>query len=116
MLIRIKNLRIRTIVGINEWERNASQDIIVNIEMELDGSRVSQTDAIEDTVDYKTLKQRIMMEIETSRFFLLDKLANHVLGIVMSDAKVQRATVEVDKPHALRFADSVSVVWSGERE
>jgi dihydroneopterin aldolase len=28
---------------------------------------------------------------------------------------VEKATVEIDKPHALRFADSVSVSISGEK-
>ena len=115
MLIRIKNLRVRTIIGINEWERDAPQDVIINIEMELDGKRVSQTDSIDDTVDYKVLKRRILREVEGSQFFLLDKLASHVLDIVMEEQKVERATVEVDKPNALRFADSVSVLCSAEK-
>ena len=115
MLIRIKNLRVRTIIGINEWERDAPQDVIINIEMELDGKRVSQTDSIDDTVDYKVLKRRILREVEGSQFFLLDKLASHVLDIVMEEKKVKRATVEVDKPNALRFADSVSVLCSSEK-
>ncbi len=110
MKIRIKNLRARTIIGIFEWERNHLQEVVINIEMAFDGSKAIQSDAIEDTVDYKTLKKRILKEVEDSDFQLLEKLANHILQIIMSDFKVQKATVEVDKPHALRFADSVSVI------
>jgi len=116
MIVRIKNLRLRTVVGTNDWERKQLQDVIINIEMDFDGSKVAETDDLKNTVDYKKVKQRIIREVEQSRFYLLDKLASHVLRIVMEEEKVQRATVEVDKPMALRFADSVSVCCSAERK
>ena len=115
MLIRIKNLRLRIVVGTNEWEREAPQDVTINVEMEFDGSEVARTDRIEDTIDYKAVKGRIIDVVEGSSFYLLDKLANRILETVMEEKKVQRATVEVDKPHALRFADSVSVSCSAQR-
>ncbi|MFH1941981.1 MAG: dihydroneopterin aldolase [bacterium] len=116
MHIRIKNLRLRTMIGTNDWERSTLQNVIINVEVEFDGSRVAETDNIADTVDYKALTKRIIDEVERSRFYLLDALASHVLGVVMEEKRVMRATVEVDKPHALRFADSVSVVCSAERK
>jgi len=115
MIIRIKNLRLRTVVGINEWEREAPQDVIINVEMEFDGSLVARTDRLQDTIDYKTVKRRIIDVVEDSSFYLLDKLANRILETVMEEEKVQRAIVEVDKPHALRFADSVSVTCSAQK-
>jgi D-erythro-7,8-dihydroneopterin triphosphate epimerase len=116
MIIRIKNLRLRTIVGINDCERNELQDVVLNIEMVFDGEKVSESDDIEDTVNYKKIKKQIIKEVEQSRFYLLDKLASHVLRLVMRNEKVIKVTVEVDKPHALRFADSVSICCSAKRE
>ena len=115
MKIHIKNLRIKTIIGINDWERAEKQDVIVNVEVELDASRATETDRIEDTINYKTLTKRIISEVELSEFYLLEKLAQHILNIVLENKKVTRGTVEVDKPQALRFADSVSVSCSGDR-
>jgi len=115
MKIHIKNLRLKTIIGINDLERAEKQDVIVNVEVELDASRATETDRIEDTINYKTLTKRIISEVELSEFYLLEKLAHHILNIVLEDKKVIRGTVEVDKPHALRFANSVSVSCSGDR-
>ena len=115
MKIHIKNLRLKTIIGINDLERAEKQDVIVNVEVELDASRATETDRIEDTVNYKTLTKRIISEVELSEFYLLEKLAHHILNIVLEDKKVIRGTVKVDKPHALRFANSVSVSCSGDR-
>lgn len=116
MIIRIKNLRLRAVIGINDWERKTFQDVIINIEIEFDGSRAVESDDLKNTVDYKNLKKRIMKEVETSRFYLIEKLAHHVMALVMQNEKVQWTRVEVDKPHALRFADSVSVSCEGRRK
>ena len=116
MLIRIKRLHLRAIVGVFEWEQMRPQDLIISLEIEFDGRRAAESDDLADTVDYKAIKKRILSEIESGRFQLVERVAGHVLKIVMDDPRVVRATVEVEKPHALRFADSVSVVHSMERK
>ena len=115
MTIKIKNLRLRAIIGVNQWERQNRQEIIVNIEMEYDGSAAAASDRVEDAVDYSALKRRLLAEVEATEFFLLEKLATFVLNIVMQDSRIVSTVVEIDKPHALRFADSVSVTVRGHR-
>jgi len=114
MKIRIKNLRLKTIIGVNDLERETKQDIVIRIEIECDGKEAAATDDIRETVNYRTLTKRIIQEVEESRFYLLERLAHHILQVVLEDKKVARATVEVDKPQALRYADSVSVRCSSE--
>jgi FolB domain-containing protein len=116
MIVRIRNLRLRVIVGVYEWEQTRPQEVTVSIEYELDASRAVTTDDISDTVDYKAMKKRIMDETENARFNLLEKLASDILAVVMRDEKVLRATVEASKPSALRFTDSVSAVCSARRD
>jgi FolB domain-containing protein len=113
MVVRIKNLKLQAIIGVNDWERREQQEIIVNIEAEFDASRACATDNINDAVDYSALEQDLAAKVQASRFFLLEKLADFILGIVMSDGRIIRASVEVDKPRALPSADSVSIsVWA----
>ena len=115
MIIKIKNLRLRTIIGIYDWERLEKQDVIISAEFEFDGKAASSSDKIEDTIDYKRINKRIIETVESSSFFLIEKLAQTVLNIIMEDKKVKRAKVEVDKPGALRFTDSVSVTVISEK-
>ena len=114
--IRITDLHLRTIIGIFDWEREQKQDIHINIEMECDITKATQTDDIKDTVDYKTITKKIIQFVEQSQFFLLEKLTAEVLRIVMEEHKVIKATVRVDKPQALRFAQSVSVELTEQRK
>lgn len=107
--IRITDLKLRAIIGINTWERKLKQDIIINIVLEFDSSKAAKSDNIKDTLDYKALKKRILAFVRNSKFFLLEKLVEEVLTLIMRDPKVLKATVRIDKPKALRFAKSVSI-------
>jgi len=115
MEIKIKNLRLRCIIGIFDWERTTLQDVVINASIEFDGDKAAQSDKIEDTVNYKSITKNIIELVESSQFFLLEKLGNEILQLIMADSKVKQACVEVDKPKAVRFSDSVSVTCSASR-
>ena len=108
-IIRITDLRLRCIIGANDWEREKKQDVIINIVMHVDISKPSQSDDLNDTVDYKTIAKKIIKTIEPSEFILLEKMVQVVMDIVCEHPMVKKAEVRIDKPAALRFADSVSV-------
>jgi D-erythro-7,8-dihydroneopterin triphosphate epimerase len=115
MLIRIKNLKLKTIVGVNARERERRQKVVFNIEMDVDGRKAVAADSISDAVDYRAATKSIIRAVEGSRFFLLESLAASILELLLKDGRVRSATVEADKPGALRFAESVSVSVSGMR-
>jgi len=115
MIIKIENLKLRTIVGIYDWEKEKKQDVILNIEMEFDGTKAIETDSIDDTIDYKTITKEIIDMVEGTEFNLIERIAGEAMKIVMQNDKVQRASVRVDKPGALRFTDTVSVTQTDQR-
>lgn len=107
--IHIRDLRARCIVGVFPEEREKAQEIIINIILYADLRKAGESDALEDTVDYKEVKQRVLAYVETSACFLVEKLARHIADICLDASGVQEVTVTVDKPGALRFARSVAV-------
>ena len=113
--IQITDLNVRTILGINDWERKNRQEILINIIFNYDCKKARQKDDVSEVVDYKSLTKKIISKVENSQFFLLEKLTEFVLDLVMEDERIQNATVRIDKPHALRFAKSVSVELSAKR-
>jgi D-erythro-7,8-dihydroneopterin triphosphate epimerase len=115
-IIRVKNLLIRTIIGFNPDERNNRQDVIINIEIETDTSSAVLSDEPDGIFDYKVVTKKVIKMVQESKFNLLEKLAYEILQTVMEDKKVKRCRVEVDKPHALRFAESVSAEIEEKRD
>jgi D-erythro-7,8-dihydroneopterin triphosphate epimerase len=107
--IHIKDLQLRTIIGINADERRDRQDVLVNLVLYVDTRPAGATDDIEQAVNYRTLTKQIIQLVETSQFYLVEKLAAEIAAICLSDARVERVRVTVEKPGALRFARSVGV-------
>jgi len=107
--IRIKDLLLRCIVGINPDERKNKQDVLINITLFADLRKPGLSDNIDDTVNYKTIKNRIIGLVESSSYFLVEKLAEEIARECLTNPPVAAVEVAVDKPGALRFARSVGV-------
>lgn len=107
--IYIRKLHARCIIGIFPDERAHKQDVFLDITMYADLRKAGASDAIEDTVDYKSVKKRVLAMVEASDCFLIERLAEETAQICLEDPRVTRVAVTIDKPGALRFAESVAV-------
>ncbi|MFO7530020.1 MAG: dihydroneopterin triphosphate 2'-epimerase [Marinobacter sp.] len=113
--VRIKNLLLRAYIGIKEEEINNQQDVVINVELTYDASDAIHQNEIEAALNYRTITKQIIAHVDGTRFALLERLTHEVLSIVMEHETVQWAQVEIDKPHALRYAESVSVCLEAHR-
>ncbi|NNJ66125.1 MAG: dihydroneopterin triphosphate 2'-epimerase [Xanthomonadales bacterium] len=107
--IRVQNLRLRTFIGFNPDEKVKKQDVVVNLEIRYLARPGVLEDQVEEALNYKVITKRVIDRIENGKFLLLEKLVADVLDICSDHPDVRHARVTIDKPHALRFADSVSL-------
>lgn len=107
--ILIRDLLVRGILGIHEWEREKKQDILINIEMEADCGPAGKSDDFRDAVDYRAVTKKTIAVVENSEFFLVERLAEAISDICLEDGRVSMARVRVEKPGAVRFSRSVGV-------
>jgi len=114
--IRVKDLRLRTYIGIKEEEVLNKQDVLINLTILYAAHQAVAENAIERALNYRTITKAIIAHVEGNRFALLERLTQEVLDLVMAHPEVRYAEVEVDKPHALRFAESVSITLAGHRD
>ena len=114
--IRVKNLLVRTYIGFNPEELVNKQDVIINLEIETDiPDSALEADEPIGIFDYKTITKKIIALVQDGRFKLLEVLTKNILDLILADEKVKWARVEVDKPHALRLAESVSMEMERKR-
>ncbi len=103
----IKDLLARGIIGVNDWEREQPQDILINITAYTDTRAAAKSDALEDCVDYRTLAKKMRVHAETAGRYTVEALANDLARIGLQDPHVIRIIVRVEKPGAVRFSASV---------
>ncbi|MFU3926750.1 dihydroneopterin triphosphate 2'-epimerase [Pseudomonas paraeruginosa] len=113
--IRVKDLRLRTFIGIKEEEILNKQDVLINLTILYPATDAVEVNDIEHALNYRTITKAIIRHVEENRFALLERMAQEILDLVMENPAVRYAEVEVDKPHALRFAESVSITLAGHR-
>ncbi|MCO7569626.1 MULTISPECIES: dihydroneopterin triphosphate 2'-epimerase [Pseudomonas] len=113
--IRVKDLLLRTYIGINEEEILNKQNVLINLTILYPAQEAVRDNDIDHALNYRTITKAIIAHVEGNRFALLERLTQELLDLVMSNDSVHYAEVEVDKPHALRFAESVSITLAASR-
>jgi len=108
-IIYLRDLRVETIIGIYDWEREIRQTVVIDLEMGADIRRAAETDAIEDTLDYKAIAKTVIAFVEQSEFQLVETLAERVAELILSDFSVPWLRLSINKQGAVRGARDVGV-------
>ncbi len=109
-IIYLHDLRIETVIGVNDWERRIKQTVVLDVEMGTDTRRAAAADRIEDTVDYKSVAKRLIAFVGGSNFFLVETLAERIAGILNNEFKVPWCRVRLNKQGAVRYVRDVGVI------
>ena len=107
--VLIRDLVARGIIGVNDWERQNPQEILINIVLFTDIRKAGETDDLEFSVDYRTVSKKVLRHAETAQRMTVEALATDLAQICLREPGVARVQVRVEKPGAVRFAGSVGV-------
>jgi D-erythro-7,8-dihydroneopterin triphosphate epimerase len=101
--IRVKDLRLRTFIGIKEEEILNRQDVLINLTILYPAAQAVELNQIDQALNYRTITKAVIRHVEDNRFALLERLTQELLDLVMSHSEV-------------RFAESVSITLSADRD
>ena len=99
--VRLRRMRFWGRHGVTAQERQNPQEIELDVELVADISRAARSDRLDDTVDYHQAYLTCERIVTSRSFALLEALAEAVLHEMLTDPRVQRATVRVRKPGLL---------------
>ena len=108
-IVYIRDLRIETIIGIYDWEREVKQTISLDLEMAHDIRKAAETDDIEHALNYKSIAKRLIAFIEASEFLLVERMAEEIARIVREEFSVPWLKLRVSKPGALRYSQDAGI-------
>lgn len=109
-IVYIRDLRIDTIIGIFDWEREVKQTVSLDLEMAADIRRAAATDDIQYALNYKAVSKRIITHVENSSCLLVERLAEEVTDIVLNEFNVPWVRLRLSKPGALRGSQDVGLI------
>ena len=109
-IVYIRNLKIDTVIGVNDWERKVQQTVSLDIDMATDISMAAESDDIVYTIDYKAVAKRLIKFIGENEFFLVERMAEKVWEIIRDEFEVKWMRLRVSKPGAVTGATDVGVI------
>jgi len=109
-IIFLTDLRIETVIGVFDWEREIKQTVVFDLQMGADIRKAASSDQLEDTLDYKSVAKRIIDFVEVSEFQLVETLAERVADIILKEFNVPWVRVQLNKQGAVRGARDVGVI------
>jgi 2-amino-4-hydroxy-6-hydroxymethyldihydropteridine diphosphokinase len=96
--VLIRDLLVRGVIGIHDWERKARQDVLVNITASCDTRPAAKSDSIVDAVDYRAMTKRVIEHVEKGSPKLVERLAAEIADLCLADPRIQHVRVRVEKP------------------
>lgn len=116
-IVYINELRIETVIGIYDWEREIRQIVSIDLEMAADNRKAAASESIDDALNYKAVAKRLIQFVEGSEFQLVETLAERIAEIVLDEFDVDWLRLKLGKPGAVTGSTEVGVVIErGERD
>lgn len=109
-IVFIRDLRIETVIGVYDWEREIRQIVSIDLEMGTDIRPAAVSDHIQDTLDYKAVAKRLIQFIGDSEFQLVETLAQRSADIILNEFNVTWLRLRLSKPGAVTGSQDVGVL------
>ena len=107
--ICIRNLKVDTLVGVHPDERRERRKVKINIKLGCDLRKAGVSDDLSDTVNYKTIEEKVTAVISNNEYFLIERMAEVVAEICLETIGVEEVKVTVEKAGTLDYAKGASV-------
>lgn len=114
--IFLSELKVETIIGYYEWERQVRQTVLVDLEFATDVAAAARHDDISRTLNYKGVAKRTLQFVGESKFHLLETLAERLAEVLVREFDLAWLKVTLHKPGAIRSSRDVGIVIERRRD
>lgn len=113
--IYLNDLKIDTIIGVFDWEREIKQTLQFDLEMDWDIAKAAESDDLDDTLDYGTIAKHLVALVEASRYALIETLAEKVCEMLLAKFPMPKVTLTLTKPVTLHGDNFAKIVITRSR-
>ena len=95
--IELRGLRALGVCGVLPEEQERPQPLEVDVDIEADLTAAGMSDDLDDTVDYGAVCELVERVVTTETFALIERLAERIAELILTDDRVLAVTVAVRK-------------------
>lgn len=98
--IHLKGIRCYGYTGYLPEEQVLGQRFEVELTLWLDLAKSGESDALEDTIDYRNVISKVQQLVNTAKFALVEKTATAIAESILQFNLVKQVRVQLKKPAA----------------
>ncbi|MEJ2765769.1 dihydroneopterin aldolase [Photobacterium sp. MCCC 1A19761] len=106
----IEHLEVIATIGVYDWEQTIKQKLVLDLEMAHDNRPAADSDDVAYALDYAAVSTAVTEHIQNGRFLLVERVAEEVATLIMTQFSVPWIRVRVTKPGAVANARGVGVL------
>ena len=111
-IIFIRGLKCETTLGVYDWERVALRPVVLDLEIGAVSVESFDHDSTKGLMNYDGISRRLTEALKTLHYRTVERLAEHIAQVVLSEFHAPWVKVTVGKPGAVRNAAMVGVTLS----
>ena len=108
-IVFIKDFIIEEIIGIHEHEKIKKQKIKFNIVLNVNQNSAPDEKDISSIVDYEKITNKLENLTKSKKYNFLESVAEDSFKEMFEDNRINSVTIKIEKPEAIRNAESVGV-------
>ena len=114
--LSIEGLKVDTIIGVYQWEREVKQSVIIDLVLEIKSTSSAFKDSIEFAVDYVAVSDVVSNLVQSSSFLLIESLAEAIAGKLLKEFAIRSVRLKLSKPSAIQNAANVGITIERSRD
>jgi dihydroneopterin aldolase len=105
----VRDLELMASVGVYELEKRYEQRLIISVDLLVLDDYDGRSDSLSAVLDYSSVVSGIRTIVESGHTNLLETLAERIAQRCLSDARVMRAVVRLEKPDIVPGCRTVGI-------
>jgi dihydroneopterin aldolase len=97
-IVSIRDLRVSTVIGVYDWERETEQALTFSVDMAADVARAAARDDLRDALDYSAVVDTVKCVVIEGKFQLIETAAERVAQHLIADYGLSWVRVQIIKP------------------
>ena len=107
--VLIKDFVICEIIGIHQHEKVNKQKIVFNITIDVNKNVIPDENNLSSIIDYEKITNKLKKLVKYKKYNFLESLAEDSFKEIFKDERINSVKIKIEKPDAIKNADSVGV-------
>ena len=108
--IFLHGIRLNTKIGVPDWERAVSQQLLIDIDIQLKGDQIFKGNDISKTIDYALIQSEIKTISSNHQHRLLEDFGEEIISCLKNKFQFEKIILKISKQKILPDKDFVGII------